>query len=60
MGSHQDLRDATAFLAEHRIVPVVSHVVPGLTAADEGFKLIAKGAQFGKVVIKVSPAPAKL
>lgn len=60
MGSHKDMRDATAFLAEHRIVPIVSHVLAGLAAADEGFALIAQGAQFGKVVIRMAPAPAKL
>lgn len=53
MGSHQDLLDATAFLAEHRIVPVVSHVLDGLEAAETGFDLLARGDHFGKVVIQV-------
>ena len=54
MGSHKDLIDATNFLAEHRIVPIVSHVLDGLEAADEGFKLLEKGDHFGKIVIRVS------
>ncbi|PPQ65645.1 hypothetical protein CVT24_011799 [Panaeolus cyanescens] len=53
MGSHQDLRDATAFIEKHRIVPIVSHVVDGLESAEQGFELIKRGDQFGKVVIKL-------
>ncbi|TFK36440.1 hypothetical protein BDQ12DRAFT_706376 [Crucibulum laeve] len=53
MGSHKDLIEATNFLAEHRIVPVVSHVLDGLEAAEEGFELMKRGDQFGKIVIKV-------
>ncbi|KIJ61516.1 hypothetical protein HYDPIDRAFT_115660 [Hydnomerulius pinastri MD-312] len=53
MGSHQDLRDATNFMAEHHIVPVVSHVLDGLGAADEGFDLMKRGDQFGKIVIRM-------
>ncbi|TFY67440.1 hypothetical protein EVG20_g3946 [Dentipellis fragilis] len=53
MGSHQDLIDATRFLAEHKIVPVVSHVCDGLSSAEEGFELMKQGAQFGKIIIKI-------
>ncbi|KAF9473863.1 NAD(P)-binding protein [Pholiota conissans] len=53
MGSHQDLKDATDFIAKHRIVPIVSHVLDGLESADEGFELLKRGDQFGKVVIKL-------
>ncbi|CCM00486.1 uncharacterized protein FIBRA_02520 [Fibroporia radiculosa] len=53
MGSHNDLIDATNFIAEHRIVPVISHVLDGLETAEEGFELIRRGEQFGKVVMKV-------
>ncbi|EKM55116.1 uncharacterized protein PHACADRAFT_195141 [Phanerochaete carnosa HHB-10118-sp] len=53
MGSHQDLVDATKFLSKHRIIPVVSHVLDGLENAEEGFKILQKGDQFGKVVIRV-------
>ena len=65
MGSHKDLIDATNFLAEHRIVPIVSHVLDGLESAGEGFKLLEEGSHFGKIVIRIpsnSPAtfPAKL
>ena len=52
MGSHQDLIDATKFLEEHRIVPIVSHVLDGLEAAEQGFEIIQRGDQFGKIVIK--------
>ena len=53
MGSHKDLVDATKFMAEHRIVPIVSTVLEGLEAAEEGFELIKRGEQFGKVVIRM-------
>ncbi|THU80563.1 NAD-P-binding protein [Dendrothele bispora CBS 962.96] len=53
MGSIQDLRDATDFLSKHRIVPVVSNVIEGLESAEQGFELLNKGDQFGKVVIRV-------
>lgn len=53
MASHQDLIDATNFLAEHRIFPVVSHVLDGLESAEEGFNILHQSDQFGKVVIRV-------
>ena len=58
MGSHKDLIDATRFLAEHRIVPIVSHVLDGLQSAEQGFELMKRGEQFGKIVIKVEAKPA--
>lgn len=53
MGSRQDLKDATDFIAQHRIIPIVSHVVDGLESAEQGFELLKRGDQFGKVVIKL-------
>ncbi|KAH8106922.1 hypothetical protein BXZ70DRAFT_915626 [Cristinia sonorae] len=53
MGSHQDLIDATNFIAEHKIVPVVSHVLDGLESAEEGFKLVQSSDHFGKVVMRI-------
>lgn len=53
MGSHQDLIDATEFLSQKRIEPIVSHVLDGLESADEGFRLIQRGDHFGKVVIRL-------
>jgi len=58
MGSKQDMKDATDFLAAHRIVPIVSHVLDGLKSAEEGFELLRRGDQFGKVVIKLRQADA--
>ncbi|KAL0946427.1 hypothetical protein HGRIS_012650 [Hohenbuehelia grisea] len=56
MGSHQDLIDATDFIAKHKIVPAVSHTLDGLESAEEGFELIKHGDHFGKIVIKVKHA----
>jgi D-arabinose 1-dehydrogenase-like Zn-dependent alcohol dehydrogenase len=53
MGSRADLLAATAFLTQHKIVPTVAVVLPGLSAAEQGFEMMVKGSQFGKIVIKV-------
>ncbi|KAL1741651.1 hypothetical protein HDZ31DRAFT_44953 [Schizophyllum fasciatum] len=51
MGSRIDLEDATAFMEKHKIVPIVSDILKGLDAVEEGFELIKHGGQFGKIVI---------
>jgi len=56
MGSHQDLIDATHFLAKHKFTPVVSHVLNGLESAERGFEVMGRGDQFGKIVIKMPTA----
>ncbi|KAG9313485.1 hypothetical protein JVU11DRAFT_5810 [Chiua virens] len=53
MGSRQDLIDATRFIAEHAIVPAVSHVLEGLEFAEDGFELMKHASQFGKIVIRM-------
>ncbi|KAJ7184834.1 hypothetical protein C8R46DRAFT_1065285 [Mycena filopes] len=60
MGSRQDMVDATRFIAEHKIVPVVATVLAGLASAEEGFELMEKGAQFGKIVLAMGAAKANL
>ncbi|KAJ7279663.1 hypothetical protein C8J57DRAFT_1303901 [Mycena rebaudengoi] len=60
MGSRKDMKDATNFLEEHKIVPVISHVLPGLEAAEEGFELMRTGQQFGKIVIKIQDVKVDL
>lgn len=60
MGSQKDLEDATNFIAEEKLVPVVSHTINGLELIEGGFEILEKGEQFGKVVVKIqqsSPAP---
>ena len=53
MGSQKDLEDATKFIDEHKVVPVVSDVLNGLEEAEKGFQLMERGSQFGKIVIKI-------
>ena len=53
MGSRQELCDATEFMAQHKIVPVVSHILHGLENAEKGFELIASGAKRGKIVLNI-------
>ena len=61
MGPQKDLEDATNFIAEKGIVPVISHTIDGLESIEEGFEILEKGEQFGKVVVKVrSSLPARL
>jgi D-arabinose 1-dehydrogenase-like Zn-dependent alcohol dehydrogenase len=53
MGSLKDLKEATQFLADHKIVPYVGHVFQGFEKADEAFELMKQGNQFGKIVIQM-------
>lgn len=54
MGSQEDLFNATTFIEQHQIVPIVSHILEGLEHFEKGFEIMEKGNQFGKIVIKVS------
>ena len=58
MGSRKDLEDATNFIAEKKLVPVISHIIDGLESIERGFEVLEKGEQFGKVVVKVRSTPA--
>jgi len=55
MGSQKDLEDATEFVAERKLVPVISHTIDGLESIEKGFEILEKGEQFGKVVVKIRP-----
>jgi NADPH-dependent curcumin reductase CurA len=59
MGSTQDWIDSTRFMEEHKIVPVVSHVLDGLDSAEQGFDLLKSGEQFGKIIIRIGDTSAK-
>ncbi|KAF7341175.1 PKS-ER domain-containing protein [Mycena venus] len=59
MGSRADLVAATAFLTQHKITPVVAAVLPGLRVAEEGFQMMQKGSQFGKIVVKIGEREVK-
>jgi NADPH:quinone reductase-like Zn-dependent oxidoreductase len=52
MGSPADWAAMNAFVAEHKIKPVVSEVFP-LARAAEAFALMERGGQFGKIVVKM-------
>jgi D-arabinose 1-dehydrogenase-like Zn-dependent alcohol dehydrogenase len=53
MGSQRELVEATKFIAEHKIVPVVSEIIDGLENYEEGFDAIKQGSQFGKIVVRL-------
>ncbi len=52
MGSPADWAAMTAFVALHRIKPVVSDVFP-LERGAEAFELMERGGQFGKIVVRI-------
>jgi len=58
MGSQKDLEDATKFIGEKKIVPVISHTIDGLESIEKGFETVERAERFGKVVVKIRPSPA--
>lgn len=52
MGAPADFAGLTAFVAQHRVVPVVDRVFP-LAQATDAFRHMEAGAQFGKIVLAI-------
>ena len=52
MGSDRDFEKMVRFVRKHKIVPVVDTVLP-LEKGNEALAVLAKGGQFGKVVLEV-------
>lgn len=52
MGSPADFAGMTAFVSQHKIVPVVDCVFP-LAQAEQAFRHMETAAQFGKIVLRV-------
>jgi hypothetical protein len=59
MGSRQDLIDATKFIEGNQVLPVVSHILDGLESAEQGFNLLKRGSQTGKVVMSIRDVAEK-
>ena len=53
MGSPADWTAMTSFLDQHQLKPIVSDVVP-FDRAGDAFRLMDRGGQFGKIVVRVS------
>ncbi len=53
MGSPHDWAALMAFVAQHKIRPVVSEVFP-FTRTEEAIALMERGEQFGKIVVQIS------
>lgn len=51
MGSGADFADMVSFVAKHRIVPVIDEVI-ALDDFADGFRRMAQGSQFGKIVFR--------
>lgn len=64
MGSKREFRDMVAFVSKHKIKPIVSRTVKGLSnleAIDSLFTEMEEGKQFGKLVIEIDePSSPKL
>lgn len=54
VGSRAELDRYVAFVAQHRIAPVIDHVFDGLAAARHAFAHLVSGRHLGKVVIGIS------
>jgi NADPH:quinone reductase-like Zn-dependent oxidoreductase len=52
MGTEQDFADMVSLIEENEIVPVVDQVFP-LAEGEAAIRHLAKGAQFGKVVLRI-------
>ena len=52
MASDQEFALMIAFLQQHQIHPVVDSVYP-ISEASHAFERMAKGAQFGKIVLQI-------
>lgn len=52
MGSPADFARMTAFVAEHKITPVIDRVFP-LAETETALRHMDSGAQFGKIVLKI-------
>jgi len=53
MGSVVEFKQAVAFIDQHKILPVVDKMLDGLESAEEGFEIMKKGTQFGKIAIYI-------
>jgi NADPH:quinone reductase-like Zn-dependent oxidoreductase len=51
MGSAADWKAMTEFVETHRLRPVISEILP-FERAMEGFDLMERGGQFGKIVVR--------
>lgn len=49
MGSKEDIRRMLAFVAHHRITPIIDQVFP-LQEGEKGYRRMEEGKQFGKIV----------
>ncbi|KAF8584108.1 NAD(P)-binding protein [Ramaria rubella] len=53
MGSQRELNEATDFITDHKIIPVVSDILDGLESFEQGFEMMEQGSQFGKIVMRI-------
>ena len=60
MGSNKEYREMHEFIKNYKIKPVVSGVWHGLKNAEGAFLEMKDGKQFGKLVVTIDEAGAKL
>jgi NADPH:quinone reductase-like Zn-dependent oxidoreductase len=54
MGPPVDFVAMTQYVSTHRLKPIVSDVIP-FDRVAEGFALMERGGQFGKIVVRIAP-----
>jgi NADPH:quinone reductase-like Zn-dependent oxidoreductase len=54
VGSRAELERYVAFVAAHRIAPVIDHVFDGLASARQAFAHLVTGRHLGKIVIRLA------
>lgn len=53
MGSPKDFSDMIGFVNQKKLIPMVDECFP-LSAAEDAFRRMDDGAQFGKIILKIS------
>lgn len=53
MGSLAEFKQMVRFVEDYQIQPIIFKTLSGFKDAAEGFEIIKKGQQFGKVVVKI-------
>ena len=56
MGSRKEFKEVIEFIGKHQIHPVVDSVysMEDIDSVDDAFEVMKAGAQFGKLVIRIS------
>ncbi|KAL2919270.1 hypothetical protein HK105_200913 [Polyrhizophydium stewartii] len=54
MGNNEEFGRMLKLISEHKLRPVIASVFDGLNSIDQAFDMMRKGAQFGKIVVRIA------